>query len=43
MVNLALSAGSSRQGKAARASTGWNCVAATFLNNDGVKMFKMHF
>lgn len=30
-LNLALNAGSSKQGKARRASTGWNCVVASQL------------
>jgi hypothetical protein len=30
-LNLALSAGSSKQGKALRASVDWNCVTATHL------------
>lgn len=36
MLNLALSAGSSKQGNARRASVGWNCVVAIHLKvNDG--------
>lgn len=30
-LNLAFSAGSSKHGRARRASVGWNCVAATHL------------